>query len=248
MHNMLYNKIEGEGKIIVFLHGFLESSTMWDYLDLKQLNAKKIFIDLPGHGKSNIILPDSPSVSFMAEKVNELLSNLIESEIMVVGHSMGGYVALELAKINSNISKVILLNSNFWQDSSEKQKDRDRVVEIIKHAKDKFIQEAIPNLFSFPENHQQKINEIVNEAKSFTVDGISFATKAMRDRCDNSKWVMENTSKIHIIQGELDKTAPLDLMYEKLPKNVSISLIEDAGHMTHIEASNQVLEIISSFN
>lgn len=245
---MLFHKIEGEGKTFVFLHGFLESSTMWKYLDLNVLNAKKIYIDLPGHGKSDHSLPDSPSIIYMAEKVNELLVSLSNDEIFVVGHSMGGYVALELAKINSSISKVILLNSNFWKDSIEKQNDRNRVVEIIKKAKEKFIQEAIPNLFSKPENHLDQINEIIQEAKSFTLEGISFATKAMRDREDNSAWVNMYPNKVHVIQGELDKTAPLEVMLEKLPKKAGFSLIQNAGHMTHIEASNEVLKILVSFN
>lgn len=245
---MLFHKIEGEGKTFVFLHGFLESSTMWKYLDLSSLKAKKIYIDLPGHGKSGDSLPDSPSIIYMAEKVNELLVSLSDHEIFVVGHSMGGYVALELAKINSSISKVILLNSNFWKDSIEKQNDRNRVVEIIKKAKEKFIQEAIPNLFSKPENHLDQINEIIQEAKSFTLEGISFATKAMRDREDNSAWVNMYPNKVHVIQGELDKTAPLEVMLEKLPKKAGFSLIQNAGHMTHIEASNEVLKILVSFN
>ena len=245
---MLFHKIEGEGKTFVFLHGFLESSTMWKYLDLNALNAKKIYIDLPGHGKSNDSLPDSPSIIYMAEKVNELLVGLSIDEIFVVGHSMGGYVALELAKINQSIAKVILLNSNFWQDSFEKQRDRNRVVEIIKIAKDKFIQEAIPNLFSQPEIHSEKIAEILDEAKSFSIEGIEFATKAMRDRTDNSNWVMENHSKVHVIQGELDNTAPLQIMKEKLPLEVGFSLVNNAGHMTHIEASNEILTILSGFS
>lgn len=245
---MLYHKIEGEGKTFVFLHGFLESSTMWKYLNLSALHAKKIMIDLPGHGKSNDVLPTSPSILYMAEKVNQILLLNPEEEFIVVGHSMGGYVALELAKINTSVSKVILLNSNFWQDSIEKQKDRNRVVEIIKSAKDKFIQEAIPNLFSYPENYQEQINEIIHEAKSFTVEGISFATKAMRDREDNTSWVNMYSNKVHVIQGELDKTAPLEVMLEKLPKNVGFSLIQNAGHMTHIEASDKVLEILNSFS
>jgi 2-succinyl-6-hydroxy-2,4-cyclohexadiene-1-carboxylate synthase len=245
---MLYYKIEGEGKTFVFLHGFLESSTMWKYLDFNALHTKKILIDLPGHGKSNDVITASPSIHYMAEKVNQILLSNPEEEFIVVGHSMGGYVALELAKINTSVSKVILLNSNFWQDSIEKQKDRNRVVEILKSAKDKFIQEAIPNLFSYPENYQEQINEIIQEAKSFTVEGISFATKAMRDREDNSSWVNIYSNKVYVIQGELDKTAPLEVMLEKLPKNVGFSLIQNAGHMTHIEASDKVLEILNSFS
>ncbi len=248
MHNLLHHKIEGQGKPIVFLHGFLESSTMWEYLNLIDLNIKKIYVDLPGHGKSSGSLPEFPTISCMAEKVNEILLTVPDREIIVVGHSMGGYVALELAKMNNSISKVILLNSNFWQDNHQKQRDRDRVIEIVKSAKDKFIQEAIPNLFSTPENHQLQINQIIQEAKTFTVDGIVFATKAMRDRNDHTLWVKDNYQKVYVVQGELDKTAPLELMLEKLPKKVGFSLIQNAGHMTHIESTEKIVEILKSFS
>jgi 2-succinyl-6-hydroxy-2,4-cyclohexadiene-1-carboxylate synthase len=245
---MLHYTVEGEGKLVVFLHGFLESSTMWKYLDLSEWNVKKMFIDLPGHGESKGINSNSPSIVYMAQKVNEIISTFSENEIIVIGHSMGGYVAIELAKLNPSIQKVVLLNSNFWADSEDKKRDRNRVVEIIKQAKDKFIHEAIPNLFSYPEQCQDTISEIIHEAKTYTVDGIEFATKAMRDREDNTHWVHQNTSKLIIIQGELDKTAPLAMMKEKLPQDVKLFLIMNAGHMTHIESSNQVLEIFKSLN
>lgn len=245
---MLFHKIEGEGKVFVFLHGFLESSTMWEYLDLNQLVGKKVFIDLPGHGKSQISLPESPSIFFMAEKVSELLASFAENEITVVGHSMGGYVGIELAKLNENIQKVVLLNSNFWADSEQKKNDRNRVVEILDSAKEKFIQEAIPNLFSDPNSHQSIINKIVKEAKSYTKEGIKFATLAMRDRPDNCLWLKMNPSKVMVIQGELDKTAPIEMMLEKLPANIDIKIIPNVGHMSHIESNEEVLLILKSIN
>lgn len=245
---MLHFTVEGEGKLVVFLHGFLESSTMWKHLDLNQWNTKKLFIDLPGHGESKTIDSNSPSIVYMAQKVNEIISTFSENEIIVIGHSMGGYVAIELAKLNPAIQKVGLLNSNFWEDSEEKKRDRNRVVEIIKQAKDKFIQEAIPNLFSYPENYQDTVSEIIQEAKTFSVEGIEYATKAMRDRVDNTTWVQQNTSKVVVIQGELDKTTPLFMMEEKLPQDVKLFLIKNAGHMTHIESKNQVLEILKSLS
>lgn len=245
---MLHYSIEGEGNVFVFLHGFLESSTMWNYLNLSQLMAKKIYIDLPGHGKSDVTLPESPSIEFMAEKVNEVLLSLEVKNITIIGHSMGGYVALELAKINSKVKNVVLLNSNFWADSEEKKHDRDRVVEILKTAKDKFIQEAIPNLFSYPEKYQEEIKQIVDEAKSFDVNGIKFATIAMRNRTDNSVWVEKNAKQLFVIQGELDKTAPLKTMQERLPKSANFNLIHNAGHMTHIESKEIILELIKELN
>ena len=45
----LHYELFGEGPITVFLHGFLESSTMWEPLNLTELPGTKLLIDLPGH-------------------------------------------------------------------------------------------------------------------------------------------------------------------------------------------------------
>jgi pimeloyl-ACP methyl ester carboxylesterase len=67
---MLHYRSFGEGKTLVFLHGFLESSTMWDHLPLQELNVHCIFIDLPGHGQSPLNdLAEIPSIRFMADEV-----------------------------------------------------------------------------------------------------------------------------------------------------------------------------------
>jgi hypothetical protein len=50
----LEHRIIGNGYPIVFLHGFLEDSSMWEHLNLPLKSAYKfVFIDLPGHGKSD---------------------------------------------------------------------------------------------------------------------------------------------------------------------------------------------------
>ena len=64
MHNLKF-KIEGEGFPLLFLHGFLEDSRMWEFLSTSSLNYKKIFIDLPGHGGSSVPI-GFPSIAHMA--------------------------------------------------------------------------------------------------------------------------------------------------------------------------------------
>ena len=49
--NKLNYRVSGNGYPVVFLHGFLESVSMWDYINIQDVQS--IFIDLPGHGKSN---------------------------------------------------------------------------------------------------------------------------------------------------------------------------------------------------
>jgi pimeloyl-ACP methyl ester carboxylesterase len=56
MHNSkgMNYKVFGSGRAVVFLHGFLESISMWEYLALHELNRTCILFDIPGHGKSEL--------------------------------------------------------------------------------------------------------------------------------------------------------------------------------------------------
>ena len=122
---MLHYQIQGEGPVWVFLHGFLESSSMWETLPLSQLPITTLFIDLPGHGKSEL-LAQNPTMHAMAQEVQKVLVHLDIQNFTIVGHSMGAYVGLELSQ-HTGFQKLILLNSNCWSDSEQKKQDRLRV-------------------------------------------------------------------------------------------------------------------------
>ena len=133
---MLNFRVSGEGKTIVFLHGFLESLTMWDYLPLEQLGSRNIFIDLPGHGKSPLTdKSEHASLEFMADEVIAVLAHLEVAEFSLVGHSMGAYVGLLIKQKLESCNLLVLLNSNFWCDNEQKKIDRLRVVKIVLKAK-----------------------------------------------------------------------------------------------------------------
>jgi pimeloyl-ACP methyl ester carboxylesterase len=93
MHDLLNYRVFGNGHPVVFLHGFLEDVSMWEFLTSQQIPFQAICIDLPGHGLSQLT-DDSPSLAFMADEVLKVLDFLKLSEFHIVGHSMGGYVAL----------------------------------------------------------------------------------------------------------------------------------------------------------
>ena len=94
----LYFHEKGKGSAVVLLHGFLEASWMWD--DIATALSKRyrvVCIDLPGHGKSDC-LGYVHSMDEMAEAVMAVVQSLRLRRIQLVGHSMGGYVALAFAE------------------------------------------------------------------------------------------------------------------------------------------------------
>ena len=163
-----YNSI-GTGRAIVLLHGFLENSSMWDVIS-ESLSKKHrvVCIDLLGHGATE----NHGYIHTMqeqAEMVVAVLKYLRLRKYIIVGHSMGGYVALQLADLYpQNIKGLCLMNSTALPDSAEKKINRDRGIKAVKHNKRTFIKVAIPNLFSEKNKSifRKEIAEIIEEGKN----------------------------------------------------------------------------------
>jgi len=240
---MLQYRSFGEGKTLVFLHGFLESSTMWEYLPLEELNAHCLLIDLPGHGQSP--LNDSaeiPSIRFMADEVLRVLQTENVEEFTLIGHSLGAYVGLELAQL-SGCQKLILLNSNCWSDDEQKRRDRLRVAELVYSAKKHFIHEAIPGLFGRPMDFQAEIKHLIKEANHMSPDAIAYAALAMRERKDYTLEVVSNPSRYVFIHGEMDTLVSTETLQKRLP-GITIHLLTNTGHMSYIESRICVMDIL----
>jgi pimeloyl-ACP methyl ester carboxylesterase len=202
-----------------------------------------VLIDLPGHGES--ILTDAseiPSIRFMAQQVLDVLNELSITEFSIVGHSLGAYVGLELCQL-APCQKLIFLNSNCWSDDEQKRRDRLRVADLVYKAKQHFIREAIPGLFGRPADFQEEINELVKEANHMSSDAIAYAALAMRERTDYTKEVIANPMKYMFIHGELDKLVSSEQLTSQLP-GIRVHLLPNAGHMSHLESSEEVFELL----
>lgn len=230
-------RVFGNGHPVVFLHGFLESITMWDYLDLSAFPFQCILIDLPGHGGSELDSPDeNPDLDYFADRIEKLLSDLNIKEFHTVGHSMGGYVSLILKKKIPHCKKVILLNSNFWEDDPEKKKDRLRVVDIVLKSKDLFVQEAIPGLFFRHSKSDKEVQKLTEEAKKMDNLSIAYATLAMRSRLNNRRILSDYPDDFLIIQGDNDPLVSSEKMRKELEGlDIALTVIQNSGHMSHIE-------------
>ena len=106
--NNLYINDEGEGFPVLFVHGFLGSSEMWHpQIDFFKKYFRVITLDLPGFGKSMHIKSHKNIIS-LAKLILECLKEKQIEEFHLLGHSMGGMIAQEMAKIIGNkISKLI---------------------------------------------------------------------------------------------------------------------------------------------
>ena len=218
---------------------------MWDYLPLEDFKCKKVFIDLPGHGNSKILNNAEPSIESMANEVISVLEKEGIKKFHIVGHSMGGYIALSIKEKQKECKKVILLNSNYWSDSESKKKDRERVCKIAFKAKDYFLNEAIPNLFTDKVKYKPQIDQLVDESKQMIPEAIAHASTAMKNRKDKSEVLNKNDIVIiHGCSDALIKESDYDL---SLINPAHFHTISNAGHMSHIENPGEVIEVLKLY-
>lgn len=228
-------------KTIVLLHGFMEDLSMWQD-SFFPTETSLLAIDLPGHGSSELVGDfENPSMQIFAEAVVEVIDFTRCNNYDVVGHSMGGYVALELKQIDSRCENVVLYHSNFWEDSEEKKRDRIRVADLVIKNKDLFISEAMPSLFFKHERKSEVVQKYITAAKNISSSSIAFAALAMRNRLDFSITCKDWKSDLWFIHGESDPLIPLNLVMQHIQASpFKLKLLKEAGHMSHVEAPEMV--------
>lgn len=241
----IFYTIQGKGSTIVFLHGFLENSSMWKFLIPNLENKHTIItIDLLGHGKSDC-LGYIHTMEMMAEIVYAVLTHENIKTASLVGHSMGGYVALAFAERHPEMcSEIILLNSTPKQDTAERKENRNRAIALVKKNKNGFLSMAISNLFA-EENKTRFTKEIQGlkkEALQMKTQGIIAALEGMKIRKDRTQFLKKLSTPKTIIAGSLDPIMPLESL-KIVAKSCHCQLtIWEGGHMSTIENRSEMLK------
>lgn len=106
---MLYSKIEGEGKPFIIIHGFLGMSDNWKTLGLQfaQLGYQIHLLDMRNHGKS--FHSDEFNYEIMVEDVKAYVDFHNLQNITLLGHSMGGKIAMLFATIYPDLVEKLII-------------------------------------------------------------------------------------------------------------------------------------------
>ena len=243
---------EGRGPAIVLLHGFLENMSMWDYFSKKLSEEFRVItIDLPGFGGSECI-HRVHLMEQMAAVVNEVLKYLEVDKCLMIGHSMGGYVTLAFAdKFPGKLQGFGLFHSHALADSADAKRNRNRAVDIVKADRGGFIYNFIPDLFA-PENvsrHEKEIEKLFAEAMLISREAIIAALEGMKHRTDKLDVLTNARVPVLFILGKKDSRIPFEktLSQASLPAVSEILVLDNTGHMGHIEARKETLEMVWGF-
>ncbi|WP_343606387.1 alpha/beta hydrolase [Fluviicola sp.] len=247
MNEQLLNyRISGNGSPVIFLHGFMEDLSMWEDL-IPHLPVRACCIDLPGHGKSAFEPQQTPSIRYMAEEVRKIIEREQLHHPIVVGHSMGGYVALELFRLVPDLEHIVLFHSHPWADPESKKNDRQRVAELVRTKASVFIREAIPNLFYDPSEMGAVISHYVQIAEHMNPEAIGWAALAMKDREDLSRLMEQHPEKFSVISGEKDKLIQVKALADFCKQHhISSVVLPNVGHMAHEENRDEAVHLLNT--
>lgn len=242
--------VSGEGNALVLLHGFLETSSMWnDYVAEFSKTHKVITIDLLGHGKTGCI-GYIHTMEEMAEAVFAVLSALRLRKMHLAGHSMGGYVALAFAEMYPDYVKgLCLINSTARADSTERKINRDRAIRAVKLNHKQFIRIAITNLFR-PKNRKvfaETIKTVKKEALTISLQGIVAALEGMKIREDREVLLHFSPYKKMMIIGKHDPILSYEELIDQTKNSEVIVDILPDGHMSHIENKEELIYALQVF-
>jgi pimeloyl-ACP methyl ester carboxylesterase len=242
-----------EGIPLLLLHGFCETHQVWEhYLAALGTRFRVLCPDLPGFGRSSS-LPEGFTLSDVAERLAAWLHQLGIEKAIIIGHSLGGYVALALLeKYPELFAGIGLFHSTAYADSSEKRKSRQHVIDFVeKHGVETFATSFVPQLFHttnrpYIEEYIAKVVAIAAATPEYTLIGY---TRAMQQRPDRLAVLEAYKGPILYIIGEKDGSVPLEDSKRQLLQlhNYQAYVLEETGHMGMFEQEERCLEILQEF-
>jgi pimeloyl-ACP methyl ester carboxylesterase len=114
---MLSHEVDGQGPPLLLIHGTMGSRRVWDPVrEALARERRLILIDLPGMGDSEAI-PGGPVPLDWMDAIGEVLDAVDAPRPAVVGHSMGAWTALELARARRVAGVLALTPAGLWEHS-----------------------------------------------------------------------------------------------------------------------------------
>ncbi len=242
----------GEGNAVVLLHGFGVDSTVWsEQINYLKKNYRVIAPDLPGIGVSE--LTTDVSMEGVATIVKEILEAEEIEQATIIGHSLGGYIALAFAeKYPELLSGLGLFHSTATSDNDEKKASRQKGIEFTdKHGAKPFLETTAPKMFAkvTKADNKELYERFMSQLPDMTKEAVINYYEAMMQRPDRVAIFKKVKVPVLFIYGKQDEIIPLDKTIEQasIPSISSVNILKKSGHLGMIEEPEEANKAIEDF-
>ena len=245
----IYIDDQGNGFPLILVHGFLGSSEMWNLQkEFFSKHFRVITPALPGFGES-YKAKSHDSIYEMAQTVLKCIEEINVEKFNLLGHSMGGMIVQEMAKISGDkINKLICYATGSIGDIPGRFEPIDTTREKLKKDGLKETVNRVPQKW-FVEGYKAKYYYLCkNAVKNISLETADNALVAMKNwrGYENLKNIKQDTL---IIWGDKDVSYNFDQV-DALKKNISSSQLEifkGCGHNIHLEVPQKFNETVKNF-
>lgn len=244
---------ERGGRCVVLLHGYLESLLVWeDFIPLLYKQVRVVTLDLPGHGISTVEGGEH-SMEFLSDTVAAAVRALGIARCTVVGHSMGGYVALALCERHPDLlDGLVLLSSTPNADTEAKAENRRREIALVEAGKKDALARVAPAA-GFAEQNRGRMKDYIEDLTEQVFvtedEGIVALLRGMIARKDRNELLRTTRVPVLFILGRCDPYIPSDAAEAMVAVHPEAEVVwlENAGHMGFLEAPEATAAAILSF-
>lgn len=242
-------KADTTAPALVLLHGYCGSSAYFQRLiPLLDSHIRVLAPDLIGHGKSDPVNANSYSMEQVAGWMDEWLEHIGIEKAYVMGHSLGGYITLALAERKpAYLCGFGLLHSTALPDSEQAKQNREGAIQTVQNeGVSSFVKGLVPKLFADgAEASDIELARHIGE-ESAPESVMAFA-RGMKERVDRRHVIHEATIPVLLISGAKDKIVQSEGTFAGHNDATICQIIDDAGHMSMLEAPDQLAKRLLSF-
>lgn len=247
---------QGEGpETLVLIHGLASNLGFWRYnIPALAEHYRVIALDLPGYGRSEKSGEYPYTLSFFAEAIESLIDELDLQDVTLVGHSMGGQIAMLAALTYPDaIDRLVLADpagiETFDPGEGEWLRNAYTVAGIRATPETAIRQNLALNFYRWDDRLEWMVEERARLAKTDEFDQFAYATQqsvgAMLDE-STAPYLERIQQPTLIVYGEHDELIPNPYLNPGFARNVfqegaermpdaHLVEIDDAGHMVMME-------------
>ena len=197
------------------------------------------------------VVADLTRADSIAALAREALKQAPDGPLALAGHSMGGYVALEIMRqAPARIARLALINTHARPDSAEATENRRRLMKLADTDFEGVVSALMPKLMT-PEHLKDPVLTGIIGAMALATgkDGFKRQQAAIIGRADSRPTLKDIRCPTLVIAARNDALMPVELL-EELAAGIPgarLAIVEDSGHMASIEQPDEVAALVRAW-
>lgn len=245
---------EGSGDPIVLIHGFPLTREVWD-VQAAQLapHMRVIRPDVRGLGRSSV--PEGPYLmETLAGDVAAVLDALAIDRAAIVGHSLGGYIAMAFCRMyTERVTRLALVCSRLAADTPQAAKAREELADRAEREGriDAITDSYVPRQFSpsLLEKRSPLIDRARTMARENTITGVAALLRGMAQRVGAYDIAEDLRMPVLIVAGAADQVVGLaeaEEMRRAFPQG-ELRVLGHSGHLPMLEEPEALGDLLLAF-